>query len=277
MSYLNGLATGIVGTLLIIGVVEYFFGNGSPLLGRVTRWREAVATTVEQRTLNGLGLFFIVCQIATTLFVALLLSELAIKRDLILVIGWLTASLTFGLLLALFGTRTATAIYGYDGKEQFLRIYSHSSNPSEVQNRLRGRCLMSQGIADIFNLSTPSCVATAIIVICCLNTPAVSARELLNIQKSSNSNDVIVLNVGSEPVMVLGVTINDAINCRTGTAFVERLDTIHDGLTFVPRELKAGNQLLVYNRLGTSRHEGCRLIRAELVTDQGSETFTFLP
>jgi hypothetical protein len=119
MSYLTGVVIGIVGTLLIVGVVEHVFGNGPPLLGRVPRCSKGVATKVEQRTLNGLGLFFIVCQIATTLFVALLLSELPVnQRDLILAVGWLTASLTFGWLLALFGTRTATAIYGYDGKEQ---------------------------------------------------------------------------------------------------------------------------------------------------------------
>jgi hypothetical protein len=119
MTCLNGLVIGIVGTLLIVGVAEHFFGKGSPLLGRVPRWSEGVATKVEQRTLNGLGLFCLVCQTVITLFVALLFfQEPMNRRALVLVIGWLTASLLFGLLFALLGTRTATVIYGYDGKRR---------------------------------------------------------------------------------------------------------------------------------------------------------------
>jgi hypothetical protein len=119
MSCLNGLVIGIVGTLLVVGVAEHFFGKGSPLIGRIPRWRQGVATKVEQQTLNGFGILCIVCETVLTLFFALLLSEAHTNHyDLVMVFGWLTSSLLFGLLFALLGTRTATAIYGYDGKER---------------------------------------------------------------------------------------------------------------------------------------------------------------
>jgi hypothetical protein len=119
MSFLNGLTVGIVVTLLIVGVAEHFFGNGSPLIGRVPRWGQGVATKVEQRILNGIGLLCVVFQTVITVFVALLLSQEPMnQRGLVLVIGWLTASLIYGLLLAFLGTRSATVIYGYDGIER---------------------------------------------------------------------------------------------------------------------------------------------------------------
>jgi hypothetical protein len=119
MSFWNGLLIGIVGTLLIVGIAEHFFGNGSPLLGRIPRWRHGVATRVEQRTLNGAGLLCLVLQTLITLFVALLLSQQPVnQRGLMLVIGWLTASLIFGLLFAFLGTRSASVIYGYDGTQR---------------------------------------------------------------------------------------------------------------------------------------------------------------
>jgi hypothetical protein len=119
MSFWNGLVIGVVGTLMIAGVAEHFFGNGSPLLGRIPRWRHGVATKVEQRTLNGIGLLCVVLQTLITLFVALLLAQEPInQRGLVLIIGWLAASLTFGMLFAFLGTRSASVIYGYDGTQR---------------------------------------------------------------------------------------------------------------------------------------------------------------
>jgi hypothetical protein len=120
-------------------------------------------------------------------------------------------------------------------------------------------------------------MAAAVLMICSLDALAASPETLLNVQKSSNNNNILVMNIGSGPIMILGVTINDRSDCKTGTAFIGPPRSTTGVLTFVPRELKAGDKLLVYNRLGTNTHDGCKLIRAEIETDQGSETFSFFP
>jgi hypothetical protein len=119
MSFSNGLVIGVVATLLIVGVMQHFFGNGSPLVGRVPRWRQGVATKVEQRTPNGMGLFCLVCQTVITLFAALLFSQEPMNQGaIVVVLGWITSSLIFGILFAFLGTRSTSVIYGYDGTQR---------------------------------------------------------------------------------------------------------------------------------------------------------------
>ena len=118
MTFFNGLTIGIIGTLLVVGVAQHFFGSGSPLVGRIPRWRQGVATKVEQQTLNGFGVLCIVCETVLTLFFALLFSEQRMHHhDTMVVLGWLTSSLIFGILFSFLGTRTATVIYNYDRTE----------------------------------------------------------------------------------------------------------------------------------------------------------------
>jgi hypothetical protein len=114
-------------------------------------------------------------------------------------------------------------------------------------------------------------------MICSFDALAASPETVLNVQKSSSSSDIVLINIGAGPIMILGVTINDRSDCKTGTTFIGSSTSTTGVLTFVPKELKAGDRLLVYNRLGSNSHDGCKLIRAEIETDEGSETFTFLP
>jgi hypothetical protein len=119
MNFCNGLTIGVIGTLLVVGVANHFFGKGSALVGRIPRWRQGVATKVEQKTLNGFGILCIVCETVLTLFFALLFSEAHTKNyDLVVVFGWLTSSLLFGILFSFLGTRTATVIFGYNGTQR---------------------------------------------------------------------------------------------------------------------------------------------------------------
>jgi hypothetical protein len=121
-----------------------------------------------------------------------------------------------------------------------------------------------------------SYVRAAVLMVCSFNVKAASPADLeVNVQK--NSNSFFVVNSGSKPILILGVKINDRSDCKTGTALGS--GSMTGVLTFVPRELKVGDQMLVYNRLGanSSFDDGCKLIRAEVETDQGSKTFTFVP
>ena len=101
--------------MLIGGIIEWFNRSGSPFVNHVPRWRQGVATKLEQQTLNGYGIVLVVCQGVITLLIAALLSEpLKFQYGLFLVIAWFAASLVFGVLFAYLGTRSATIVYRYD-------------------------------------------------------------------------------------------------------------------------------------------------------------------
>jgi len=91
----------------------------------------------------------------------------------------------------------------------------------------------------------------------------------LIIQKNNN-NVIILTNKGSKPVTIRGATVNGRSDCKTGTTSLGESNgyAVIGPLRFEPTVLKVGDQLEVYTA-------GCNVIRAEVETDQGSETYTF--
>jgi hypothetical protein len=84
------------------------------------------------------------------------------------------------------------------------------------------------------------------------------------------SNSVILVNTGSKPVTIKGVTVNDRSDCKTATTYFDIKDgrVLGENFKFESTKLKVGDKLPVYIR-------GCNVIRAEIETDQGSVTYTF--
>jgi hypothetical protein len=90
-------------------------------------------------------------------------------------------------------------------------------------------------------------------------------------------NSLTLTNTGSQPVTIKDVVVNGRSDCKTYTAFLggKRVTSgLAEGMvsggvpTFVPTELKVGDQLHVSTR-------DCNVVRAEIETDQGSATYTF--
>jgi hypothetical protein len=90
------------------------------------------------------------------------------------------------------------------------------------------------------------------------------------IVQKDNNNVITLTNKGSKPVTIRGATVNGRSDCKTGTTSLEVSGgyAVVGQLRFEPTELKVGDELKVYTI-------GCKVIRAAVETDQGSETYTF--
>jgi hypothetical protein len=77
-------------------------------------------------------------------------------------------------------------------------------------------------------------------------------------------NAVEILNVGSKPVKITGMLINDRADCTISgmSIFTEGVDRKP-----LPTELKVGDTLAILS--------SCRIIRVAIETDIGSQTYSF--
>jgi len=76
----------------------------------------------------------------------------------------------------------------------------------------------------------------------------------------SSRTIVDVINVGSKPIRITNVTINDRADC-----LVYRRSLKSEN--FVPTELQVGDQLSLFSP--------CRIVRATVETNNGARTYTF--
>lgn len=106
-------------------------------------------------------------------------------------------------------------------------------------------------------------VAGALLVISLLgslNSPKLEVRRIGAIL-ATDGLGLEVLNVGTKPITVSAVTVNDRIDCK-----VQRMSLGTDPNPF-PAELKVGDKIMLFST--------CRIIRAAVGTDQGSNTYSF--
>ena len=101
-----------------------------------------------------------------------------------------------------------------------------------------------------------------------INIPIEPSVELELIRKGllfeEQGNAVEIVNVGSKPVKITGMSINDRVDCTiNGTAlFSEGIDKKP-----LPAELKVGDRLAIWS--------SCRIIRVTIETGIGSNTYSF--
>lgn len=93
-----------------------------------------------------------------------------------------------------------------------------------------------------------------------LNSPKLEMRRL-GAFLADDGKALELLNVGTEPLTVLKMGINDRADCT-----VKRLSWTDDSSPF-PGQLKVGDKLMVMS--------SCRVIRASVETDHGSNTYSF--
>jgi hypothetical protein len=91
---------------------------------------------------------------------------------------------------------------------------------------------------------------------------SVSSVDLELTRKYSDGTVIEILNVGSNPIKVTNVVINDRPDCK-----VALFDLLKDSKG-VPADLKVGDKIELWS-------PGCRIIRANVETDKGSRTYTF--
>jgi hypothetical protein len=98
-----------------------------------------------------------------------------------------------------------------------------------------------------------------------LGSTNINASELELRRSGAFRNDdgqaVEVLNIGTKSIKINGMTINDRDDCKAGPL---RLGPA--GGDF-PVELKVGDKVMIIS--------SCRIIRAAVETDQGSNTYSF--
>jgi hypothetical protein len=78
-------------------------------------------------------------------------------------------------------------------------------------------------------------------------------------------NRLTLGNVGSRPIKVTGVEINERTDCTVTLPL--GLFTDPNKLAFSPRELKVGDEIEPVST--------CKIARAQIETDQGSEIYSF--
>jgi len=109
-----------------------------------------------------------------------------------------------------------------------------------------------------------------VIFLSSVNTPTEPSAELeLELTRKGalfeeQGNAVEILNVGSKPVKITGMLINDRADCTISgvSIFTEGVDRKP-----LPTELKVGDTLAILS--------SCRIIRVAIETDIGSKTYSF--
>jgi hypothetical protein len=86
--------------------------------------------------------------------------------------------------------------------------------------------------------------------------------ELELTRKYSDGKVVEIINVGGTPIKITKVTINDRDDCK-----IRLFDLLKDS-NGVPADLKVGDKLELWST-------SCRIVRANVETDEGSRTYTF--
>jgi hypothetical protein len=94
-----------------------------------------------------------------------------------------------------------------------------------------------------------------------LNSPKLEVRRIGAIL-ATDGLGLEVLNVGTKPITISAVTVNDRVDCK-----VQRMSLANDPNPF-PAELKVGDKIMLFST--------CRIIRAAVGTDQGSTTYSFI-
>lgn len=89
-----------------------------------------------------------------------------------------------------------------------------------------------------------------------------SSVELELTRKYSDGTVVEIINVGSTPIKITKVTINDRPDCT-----IRLFDPLKDSKG-VPADLKVGDKVELWST-------SCRIVRANVETDKGSRTYTF--
>jgi hypothetical protein len=92
------------------------------------------------------------------------------------------------------------------------------------------------------------------------NSPKLEVRRIGAIL-ASDGLALLVLNVGTKPITIRSMTVNDRADCT-----VERI-SYGTGPNPLPAKLKVGDKIMLLS--------SCRVIRASVQTDQGSNTYSF--
>lgn len=92
------------------------------------------------------------------------------------------------------------------------------------------------------------------------NSPELEVRRIGAIL-ASDGLGLLVLNVGTKPITINSMTVNDRADCT-----VERM-SFGTGPNPLPAKLNVGDKIMLLS--------SCRVIRAFVRTDQGSNTYSF--
>jgi hypothetical protein len=92
-----------------------------------------------------------------------------------------------------------------------------------------------------------------------------TSYDPVNLDVSVRYNRLKLGNVGSKPIKITGVEINQRTDCTV--ALPLGVFTDPNKLDFSPRELKVGDEIELVST--------CKIVRALVETDQGSETYSF--
>jgi len=98
-----------------------------------------------------------------------------------------------------------------------------------------------------------------------LITKVIEAYDPVNLEVAVSYNQMTIGNVGSKPIKIISVEVNDRTDCTINLPITMFTDP--NKLEFSPSELKVGDEIELVS--------SCKIIRANIETDQGSATYSF--
>jgi hypothetical protein len=87
----------------------------------------------------------------------------------------------------------------------------------------------------------------------------------VNLEAAVRYNHIVIGNMGSKPIKIMGVEVDDRADCTIHLPLT--LFTDPNNLEFSARELKVGDEIELVS--------SCKIIRTTIATDQGSATYSF--